>query len=113
LHDRAIGGTSLEATRIGAVHALIFAHQQRDAAICALVLVELDQVPVIPRRLRHGLVAVVEHRIGERITVPLEARNFTSFAADARGGVDQLANLVVALHVLAGSGASVAGNLSD
>ena len=46
LHDRAIRRTRRQAPRIGAVHALILAHQQRDAAVFALVLVELDQIPV-------------------------------------------------------------------
>ena len=113
LHDRAIGGTRLQASRIGAVHALVFAHEQRDAAVFALVLVELDEVPVIPRRFRHRLVAVVEHRVGERIPVPLETCHFTGFAADARGGVNQFADLIVALHVVAGSGSRVAGNSAD
>src|SRR5260370_42095326 len=107
LHDRAIRGASRQAAPISTVHALIFAHQQCDAAVFALVLVELDQVPVIPCRLRHGLVAVVEHRLGERVAVPFEARDFTGLAADACRGVDQLAYQFGALRVLAGSGSSV------
>src|SRR5208283_1698682 len=113
LHNRAIGGTGRQTAGIGAVHALIFAHEQRDAAIFAFVLVELDQIPVIPRRRRHGLVAVVEYRVGEAVSVPFEARHFAGFAADAGGSVDQLANLIVAIHVFAGRGSGVAGNSTD
>src|SRR4029077_2638587 len=109
LHDRAVRGTGCQTARVSAVHALIFAHQQRDAAVFPLVLIELDQVPVIPRRLRHGLVTVVEYRFAERVAVPFEARHFTSFAADARRSVDQLADQLVALDVFAGSGARVSG----
>ncbi len=95
------------------MHALVFAHKQRDAAVFALVLVELDQVPVIPLCLRHGLVAVVEDRVGERVPVPLETGHFAGLAADAGGSVNQFADLIVALHAFAGSGSSVAGNSSD
>src|ERR1039458_5616559 len=110
LHDRAVGGTSRQTAGIGAVHALVFAHQQRDAAVFTLVLVELDQIPVIPRRLRHGLVAVVEDRVGEGVAVPLQAGDFTGFAADAGRSVDQLAHQFAALDVFAGRWTSVAGN---
>ena len=93
LHDGAIRRASRQAARIFAVHALIFAHQQHHAAVFALVLVELDQVPVIPRRLGHGLVGVVESGFAEGVAVPFQAGHFAGFAADACGGVHQLADL--------------------
>src|SRR5208282_2910693 len=83
LHDGAVGGTRRQAARIGAVHALILAHQPLDRAIGVLVLVELDEVPEIPARLGHRLVGVVEGGQRERQVVPLGARHFTRFAADA------------------------------
>src|SRR5208282_1332928 len=113
LHDRAIGGTGRQAAGVGAMHALIFAHQQLQRAIFALVFVELDEVPVVPRRRGHRLIAVVEDGLGERIPVPLETCDFTGFAADARGGVDQLADLVVALDIFARSGSGVPGNSAN
>lgn len=93
LHDGAVGGTCRQTARIFAVHALIFAHQQHHAAVGALVFIEFDQVPVIPRRFRHGLVGVVKSRLAERVTVPFQARHFARFAPNARGGIHQLANL--------------------
>src|SRR6202045_892005 len=60
LHDGAVGRTGFKATRVGAVHALIFAHQPHERAVFPLVLVEQNQVPVIPAGLRHGLISVVE-----------------------------------------------------
>ena len=60
LDDGGVGWACGQATRIGAVHALILAHQQHHGAVFALMFVELDQVPVIPCRLRHRLVAVIK-----------------------------------------------------
>src|SRR5262245_7156375 len=97
LHDGAIGGTRAQAPRILAVHALVLAHQPHEPAVAALVLVELDQVPVIPRRRRHGLVRVVERRLLERHVVPLDARDLAGLAADARRHVDVLADVLFAL----------------
>src|SRR6267378_7726537 len=108
LHDGPIGRTSCQASRIGAVHALIFAHEPLDRAIGILVLIELDEVPEIPARLRHGLVGVVEGGRAEGHVVPLNACYFARFAADASGGVDQLADFEVALHALAGRGSGMA-----
>ncbi len=113
LHDGTVSGAGRETTRIGAVHALIFAHQQRDAAVFALVLVELDQVPEIPRRFRHGLIAIVEGRVGEGVTVPLEASYLAGLAADASRGIDQLADLLCALHAGAGDGPRMTRDLHD
>ncbi len=98
LNDGGVRRTSREAARIGAVHALVFAHQQHHAAVGALVFVELDQVPVIPCRLRHRLVGVVKRGFGERVTVPFQAGHFAGFAADAGGGVHQLADLEFAVQ---------------
>src|SRR5437879_13176106 len=68
----------------------------------ANVFVEEDQVPVIPARLRHGLVGIVENGFAERQVVPLHAGHFAGFAADARRGVDEFANGVFALGALSG-----------
>ena len=83
------------------MHALIFAHQQHHAAVVALVLVELDQVPVVPLRLRHGLVAVVEVGLAEAVSVPFQTGDFARFAANAGCGIDHLADLLGTLHVRA------------
>src|SRR6266403_613213 len=55
LHDGAVGRTSRQTAGVGAVHALILAHQPLDRAIRILVLIELDKVPEIPAGFRHGL----------------------------------------------------------
>src|SRR6202163_4586410 len=110
LHDGPVGWTSRQTAGVGAVHALIFAHQPLDRAIRILVLIELDEVPEIPARLGHGLVGVVEGGRGERHVVPLDACHLARFAADAGGGVDQFADLEVALHALAGRGPGMARN---
>src|SRR5437870_3657700 len=49
LHDRAVSRTGAQAAGIGAVHALVLAHQPLDGAVFALVLVELDEIPKAPR----------------------------------------------------------------
>src|ERR1700739_2208408 len=81
LHDGAVGRASNQASRLFAVHALIFAHQQLHSAVLALVFVELDQIPVIPCRLRHRLVAIVKCSFAERISVPFQTGYFASLAA--------------------------------
>ncbi len=45
--DGAVSGAGVQAAGIGAVHALIFAHQPLDGAVGILVFVELDEVPEI------------------------------------------------------------------
>ena len=70
------------------MHALIFAHEQHRAAVFTFVLIELDQVPVIPCRFWHGLVAVVEGGVSKRVTIPFQAGYFAGLASDARGRVD-------------------------
>src|SRR5712664_741792 len=108
LHDGPVGWTSRQAARVGAVHALILAHEPLDRAIRILVLIELDEVPEIPARLGHRLVGIIEGGRAERHVVPLDACYFAGFAADARGGVDQFADFEVALHALAGRGSGMA-----
>ncbi len=71
------------------------------------MLIELDQVPIIPCRFGHRLITVVEDGVAERIAVPLEARHLTGLAADAGRGIDQLANLLRALHAGAGHGSGM------
>ena len=100
LDDGAVRRTRTQASGIGTVHALIFAHQPLNRAIAVLVFVEFDQIPKIPACLRHRLVGVVEGSGGERHVVPLHARNLAGLAADASRGIDQLANIVVALRPL-------------
>ena len=113
LHDGAVGGTGMQAAGIGAMHALMLAHQPGKAAVGVLILVELDQVPEVPFRVRHGLVGVVEVGLPERHVVPLHARYFAGLAADAGGGVDQLADLVLALGSCAGDRSGVGRDLLD
>ena len=79
-------------------------------AVFALVLVEEDQVPIVPARLRHRLVGVAEDGFAEGEIVPLHASDFAGFAADAGGGVDEFADDGFALGVFAGDAAGVAGN---
>src|SRR5215475_6708555 len=99
LNDRPIRRTSFQATGIGAVHALILAHEQHGAAIVALVLIELDKVPVVPCRFWHGLVAVVEGSVSKGVAIPFQAGYFAGLAADTRGSVDQLADLFGAFDI--------------
>ena len=111
LHDGAVGGTGREASRVGAMHALILAHQPHHRSVFLGLLVELDQVPEIPLRGGHRLVSVVKSRLRERKIVPFLAGDLAGFAADAGGGVHQFADLKVALGISAGNGSSVPGNL--
>src|SRR5258708_37527615 len=46
LYDGAIGRTGAQASRIGAMHALIFPHQPSELAVGELVLIEPDQIVV-------------------------------------------------------------------
>ena len=108
LDDRRIGGTGLQAAGIFAMHALIFAHQQHHGAVVALVFIELDEVPIIPSRFRHGLVGIVESGFAEGVAVPFQACYFAGLAADAGGGVHQLADLEFAVQAGAGDSAGVA-----
>src|SRR3954469_16249655 len=101
LDDRPLRGTGAEAARILAVHALVLAHRPHQRAVVARMLVELDQVPVVPRRRRHRLIRVVERRLAERHVVPFDTRDLAGFAADTRGRVDVLAHLLFAVHTRA------------
>ena len=93
LDDGSIGGTCHQAPRLLAVHALVLAHQKLQGAIFALVLVELDQVPVVPLCFRHRLVGIVERRFAKREPVPFQAGHLAGLASDAGGGVNQFANV--------------------
>src|SRR5579862_5878349 len=115
LHDGAIGGTRAQTAGIGAVHALVFAHEPAEGTVCKFVLVETDQVVIIPGRIRHGLIRVVEGGLAERIAVPFEARHLAGFAANAGGDVDQFANTAafLALRAASGNRARMAGDRFD
>ncbi len=76
-------------------------------AIFAFVLVEFDQVPVIPLRFRHRLVGIVERGLAEGEPVPFQASHFACFAADAGGRIDQLADLELAVQPRAGNGSGM------
>jgi hypothetical protein len=110
LDDGTIGRTRRQTTRLGAVHALVFAHQPHKRAVFPLVLVKQDQVPVIPTRLRHGLVGVAENGLAEGQVVPFHAGHLAGFAADAGGGVDEFRDGVFALSVFARHAAGVPGD---
>src|SRR5436190_2186353 len=113
LDDGAVGGTGAKAARIFAVHALILAHEPLERSVRALVLVELDEIPEIPRRRRHRLVGVVECRLLEWHVVPFDARDLAGLAADARGDVYVLADLILPLHAGARDASGVTRNLFD
>src|SRR5215472_1212602 len=109
LHNGAIRGAGCQASRFGAVHALVLAHQPHQRAVFAFVFVEEDQIPVIPARFRHGLVAVAENGFAERQVVPLHASDFASLAADAGRGVYEFADGVfLALSVFTGDAPGMA-----
>src|SRR5579885_1989868 len=117
LHDGSVGGAGMQAAGVGAVHALVLAHQPLDGAVFPLVLVKFDEVPEIPARLRHGLVGVVEGGRRKRHVVPFDAGHFASLAANAGRRVNQLTDVVIALHfpagLPAGNGAGVGRHLFD
>src|SRR5579864_1477217 len=71
LHDSTVGGAGAQAAGIGTVHALILAHEPTEGSVTGGVLIEPDQIVVIPCQIGHGLVGVIESGFAERITVPL------------------------------------------
>src|SRR5262249_903920 len=95
LHNGAVRRAGDQATRLLAVHALVFAHQPLQAVV-AFDLLKLNQVPEVPRRLRHGLVGFVKSGFLELVSIPPQACHLAGFAADTSGGVHQLAAIVVA-----------------
>src|SRR5207247_11399773 len=103
--------TGAQAARIFAAHALVLAHEPLERSVLALVLVELDQIPEIPRRRRHRLIGVVECRLLERHVVPLDARDLAGLAADTRRDIDVLADFFLALNAGARHAAGMAGDL--
>src|ERR1700722_13856 len=111
LHDGAVSRAGAQAAGIGAVHALVFAHEPLDRAVPVLVLVELDQVPEIPACLRHRLVSVVESRRAEWHVVPLDASHLAGFAADAGCRIYEFAYLVVELYIETGRRSRVSRDL--
>src|SRR5437763_12620692 len=113
LNDRAVRRTCAQAPGILAVHALVLAHQPHLRAVVALMLVELDQVPVVPLSGRHRLVRVVEGGLLERHVVPFDARDFAGLAADAGRHVDVLADFFFALHAAARNAAGMRRDGSD
>src|SRR2546422_2426755 len=91
LHDGAWRGASFQASGLGTVHALVFAHQPMQAR-AALVFVEFDQVPEVGRGAGQGLVSAHLHGGFRREVVPLLTGYLASLAADTCAGVDQLAD---------------------
>ena len=77
------------------------------------MLIEADQVVVVPLEIRHRLIRVVEDRLAERITVPFHTRDFAGFATDAGSNIDELADVVVARSVPSGDRAGVTGDRFD
>src|ERR1700730_8270354 len=112
LDDGAIGRARAQTARVRTVHALVLAHEHPEGAVREIVLVEPDEIVVIPARVRHGLVAVVECRHFKRITVPLHTGHLARLASDARRNVDQLADALplVPLRVLTGGRTGMARN---
>src|SRR5262249_30701375 len=100
LHDRVLGRARRQTPGIGAVHALVLAHQPGARTVGLGVLFELDQVPVIPSRFRHGLVGVLKRGLAERQIVPLQARHLARLAPDAGRGIDQLGDALLPLRAL-------------
>src|SRR5438309_3106066 len=111
LHDGAVRWARRQAAGLGAMHALVFAHQPHQRTVfLADVFVEEDEVPVIPARFRHRLVGVVENGFAEGKVVPLHAGDFASLAADAGRGVNELADGVFPLGAFARNGSGMAGD---
>src|SRR5438093_1258780 len=79
------------------------------------MLIKADEIVVVPLRVRHGLVAVIEDGLPERIAVPFKTGHFTRLTADTSGYVDQFADAVcvVSFSVPAGDRTRMAGNCSD
>ena len=113
LDNRAVRGAGGQAARLGAVHALVLAHEPLESAVIAFVLVELDEVPVVPARFRHGLVSIVEDGFGEGQLIPLDASDLAGLAADAGGRVHELAYDFFALRARAGHRAGVTRDFLD
>src|SRR3989440_170557 len=112
LNNRPVRRARAQATRIGAVHTLVFAQQPHQAAR-VLVLDELDEVPVVPVGRGHRLVRVVKRRLAERVIVPLDAGHLARLTADAGRHVNVLADLDLALRTATGHGSGVGRDLLD
>ncbi len=104
LHDGTIGGASFQAAGLSAMHALMFSHQPLQTVVFALVLVKQNQVPVIPPRIRHGLVSIVKYGRRKRHAVPFYACHLACLTPNTGRGVNQFAYLKVPLGVPSGDG---------
>jgi len=100
--DCAVSRARTQATRIFAVHALVFAQQPHEVAIVLLVFYKFDQVVVVPLGRRHRLVGVIESRLAKWMIVPFNAGDLTGLTADARGHVDVFADLFFTASACAG-----------
>src|SRR5205807_287696 len=89
LDDGAGRRAGAQAARIGAVHALVLAHQPGQR-IADLDLVELDQVPILRVQRGHRLVRAALLGLHRRQVVPFGAGHLAGLAADADGRVDVL-----------------------
>ena len=97
LDDRARCGAGLEASRLGAVHALVLAHEPHQPAL-DFAFVEADEIPEAGVERRHRLVGTDLLRRERRQVIPFLARNLAGLAADAGGRVDVLGDRGHASH---------------
>src|SRR5262249_2975763 len=104
-----VRGTSFQAARLGAMHALVLAHEPLQT-IFGLDLIEPDQVPEVPCRVRHGLIVVGKSGVAELVAIPLKTRDLAGFAADAGGGIHQFADVVVPRDAAARCSTAVTGD---
>src|ERR1019366_5904392 len=97
LHDGARCGAGLEASRLGAVHALVLAHEPHQTAL-DFAFVEADEIPEAGVERRHRLVGTDLLRRERRQVIPFLARDLAGLAADAGGRVDVLGDRGHASH---------------
>src|SRR5580698_1891720 len=74
------------------------------------MLVELDQVPVIPCRLRHRLVSVIKRGFGKGVTIPFQAGYFTCFATNTRRRIYQFTDLEFPVQTCTRDNADMTGD---
>ena len=80
LHDGAVSRTGAKTSRVGTMQAAILAHQPTESAVVGNMLIEADQVVIIPFQIWHGLVGIIKNRFPKRIAIPLKTSDFARFA---------------------------------